>query len=113
MKNLLKETLTILEKNGKTEEDVVWVRTQTQKMKWNDFKKVANKVYDGGYGPQEVNYKLLVVGNDWWLERSNCGGDECWEYRELPKESTKIVGCDELEKREKLDQRVKKRLYTL
>lgn len=98
MKNLLKETLTILEKNGKTEEDVVWVRTQTQKMKWNDFKKVANKVYDGGYGPQEVNYKLLVVGNDWWLERSNCGGDECWEYRELPKESTKIVGCDELER---------------
>jgi len=98
MKNLLEETLAILEKNGKTEKDVVWVGTQTQKTTWDKFQRVANKIYDDGFGAQAVAEEIMVVGKNWWLERHEYDGSEWWEYKELPKEPTETISGDEIEK---------------
>lgn len=91
MKNLLKETLDVLEQINKKETDVKWVGTKTHKTTWEDFKKIADVVYDDGFGSAEVAQDLLVVGKNWWLERGEYDGSEWWDYKEFPKEPTKII----------------------
>ena len=91
MRNLLKETLELLEINNKKETDVKWVGTSTHKTTWEDFKKNADVYYDIGYGSPKVAQDLLVVGENWWLERSEFDGYEWWDYKEMPKEPTEII----------------------
>ena len=89
MSNLLKETLEILERNNKKETDVKWVGTSTHKTTWEDFKKNADVDYESGYGSSKVAQDLLVVGENWWLERGEYDGSEWWNYKEMPKEMPK------------------------
>lgn len=91
MANLLDETLNILKSNGKTEADVKWIGNLTHKTSQECFEKVANVDYDGGFGSQEVATDLLVVGENWWLERGEYDGSEYWEYKEIPKEPIDII----------------------
>lgn len=91
MSNLLKETLELLERNNKKETDVKWVGTTTHKTTWGDFKKNADVDYDSGYGLPEVAQDLLVVGENWWLERGEYDGSEWWDYKEMPKEPTETI----------------------
>ena len=84
MSNLLKETLELLESNNKKETDVKWVGTSTHKTTWEDFKKNADVDYDSGYGSSKVAQDLLVVGENWWLERGEYDGSEWWEHNKLP-----------------------------
>ena len=91
MSNLLKETLEILKRNNKTENDVKWVGTTTHKTTWKDFKKNADVDYDSGYGSPKVAQDLLVVGENWWLERDEYDGSEWWDYKDLPKEPTETI----------------------
>lgn len=106
--NLLTETLKVLEENGKSPKDVLWVgfpdsldsyesakflpddakygtKINPEIGTWDDFKKLADRQYDDGYGGAEVNEKLLIVGSDWWLERHEYDGSEWWEFKTLPK----------------------------
>ena len=82
--NLLKETIEFLKENGKCESDVLWVGTKLEYISWLLFKKYANCEYDNGFGGAEVNQGLIVAGKDFWLERYEYDGSECWVFKETP-----------------------------
>ena len=91
MGNLLKETLRMLEEINKKETDVKWVGTLTHKTTWEDFKKNADVEYNNGFGSPKVAQDLLVVGENWWLERGEYDGSEWWDYKKMPKEPTETI----------------------
>lgn len=82
--SLLKETLRVLESNGKTPQDVKWVGTEDTSGTWDQFAENADFDYDSGYGSAEVAEDLKVVGKDWWLERGEYDGSEWWAFKTLP-----------------------------
>ena len=84
--NLLNETRDILLSNNKTFDDVIFIgdRTTHTKMTVKDFLEHANVEYNGGYGIEEINTKLILVGKDFWLERHEYDGSEWWEYKSMP-----------------------------
>lgn len=106
MDNLLKETIEILNKNGRVEEDVLWVgrgfyvvsypwRTnKLTKNTWDYFKKHADFLYDNGFGGEEIPLDLIVVGKDFWLERHSYDGSEWWEFKTIPVEPDMVVDFD-------------------
>lgn len=84
MQNLLKETMDTLKRNGKSVEDVLWIGNLDLWTDWESFAESANVEYDNGYGKQYVADDLLVVGEDWWLERYEYDGYEEWQFKTLP-----------------------------
>lgn len=98
MPNLLHETIETLEENGLSENDVKWVGNSEFYFSFEHFKKIANVIYDAGYGSAEVASDLIVVGEDWWLERYEYDGAEGWEFKKkiekpnIYKEVNKVVG---------------------
>lgn len=38
-------------------------------MSWREFQETADVEYNASYGSQNIAPDLLVVGEDWWLER--------------------------------------------
>jgi hypothetical protein len=83
--NLLSETLDYLANCGKTRSDVRWIgSTNYGYFDWEHFVKIANIEYDSGYGAAEVARDLVVVGDDWWLERKEYDGSEWWDFKKLP-----------------------------
>ena len=84
-KSLLEETLGILKDRGIKPEDVEYVLTSEAWMTWEEFADAAKKVYyDSGFGAQEVDASLKVVGTDWWLERAEYDGSEWWKLCTTP-----------------------------
>ena len=101
MTNLLKETKETLELHSKTFDDVIFVGddfTHT-KMTVKEFLEHANFEYDDGYGLEEINTNLILVGKDFWLERNTYDGSEWWEYKSMPNVNDFVDGavyiCDE------------------
>lgn len=86
MKNLKEETLSKLMANGKTPEDIKWIGCKEFKIPINLFWKLADHLYDDSYGTEEVATDLLIVGDNWWLERSSYDGAEWWSYKTMPEE---------------------------
>lgn len=86
MKNLKEETLSKLMANGKTLEDIKWIGCKEFKIPINLFWKLADHLYDDSYGAEEVATDLLIVGDNWWLERSSYDGAEWWSYKTMPEE---------------------------
>lgn len=96
MTNLLHETISELIEHGKTLDDVIWIGEENRlnyftkeiidgyTISKSKFLEMANKEYDSGYGGQEVNPHLVVVGKDFWLERHEYDGSEWWEYKRHP-----------------------------
>jgi hypothetical protein len=84
MTNLLKETLNVMKRNKKFPEDVLWCGSEMGYFDWDKFKLLANKDYDSGYGSCEVATDLIIVGNNWWLERHEYDGSEWWEFKTVP-----------------------------
>lgn len=102
--NLLQETMHALGVYKKTPSDVLWVgiknlpaigknlidllfgydEVQEMSWPWRDFAKIADFEYDDGYGGQEIQKGLVIVGKDWWLERHEYDGSEWWEFKTLP-----------------------------
>lgn len=82
--NLLEETKHVLKENGKSLKDVKWVGCNEFTIPLENFVTCADNVYDNGYGAQEVATDLIIVGDDWWMERHEYDGAEWWEYKELP-----------------------------
>lgn len=85
---LLDETLEYLEGKGiDPEKEVKWVGSRDGKyaMSFAEFaKKFAELYYDANYGRQEIAKDLVVVGEDWWLERGEYDGSEWWELKKTP-----------------------------
>lgn len=84
MINLLQETLNILERKGKTPKDVLWVGNEYKKTTWENFAEIADFSYDNGYGINEIADELVIVGDNWWLERGEYDGSEWWSFKQLP-----------------------------
>ena len=83
--NLLKETIAELKDNGVNPDDVRWVGNHEGWCTWHEFSVVATNInYDAGYGTEWINQSLVVVGDDWWMERHNYDGSEWWEFKRLP-----------------------------
>lgn len=96
MRNLYNETIDILKENGKTESDVIWFGHlfydyEAVEYPREKFKEFFNFEYDSGFGGQEVDEFLYVVGHDWWLERHEYDGAEWWEYKTLPNRPTTVT----------------------
>lgn len=84
-KNLLDETLRVLNSHDKTPADVLWVGAESfGRFSWSDFEKRADIEYDFGYGAQEVAYDLIICGEGWWMTRREYDGSECWQWHEQP-----------------------------
>ena len=95
MANLLKETKEILEQHGKTFDDVIFIgdRTTHTKMTMKDFLEHANVEYKNGFGIEEINTELILVGKDFWLERHEYDGSEWWEYKSMPNVNDFVDGA--------------------
>jgi hypothetical protein len=96
--NLLHETITILNEHGKPLDDIDWVGSKDLRIPMVQFLKLADVEYNNGYGGEEVYMGLLVVGNDWWLERHTYDGSEWWEHKSLPtkpNKTSKVLGIVE------------------
>lgn len=46
--------------------------------------KLADTDYDNSYGATEVADDLIIVGENWWLERHEYDGAEWFEFKEMP-----------------------------
>ncbi len=89
IRNLLQETEDILKKNGKTWRDVEWIGSKKWGwFDWYDFVVVANKDYCEHI---QVASDLIVVGNNWWLERRDDDGLSYWVFKTLFKKPKKRV----------------------
>lgn len=82
--NLLKETKEILNENQKDLKDILWIGSRNNYVDIKKFIELADTEYDDDYGSQKVASNLLIVGNNWWLERHEYDGSEWWEYKSLP-----------------------------
>ena len=84
--NLLKETLAVMELHGKTPDDVLWCGDgHDYTFDWKTFEENAREVdYNNGYGSQDIATDLMIVGTDWWLERSEYDGSESWAFKTMP-----------------------------
>ena len=99
MTNFLAETKDVLAASGKVPADVRWVGVLKPSWSkegdgpsagtWDDFECLANFDYDSGYGGNEVASHLVIVGDDWWLERGEYDGSERWEFKTLPQKPAK------------------------
>lgn len=99
MSNLWEETIYVLKENGKTFEDVLFIQGQDFKVTKENFEIVAKKTnYDSGFGAQRVATDLVLVGDDWWIERAEYDGSEWWEYKSIPTEKDKVVPILHLDK---------------
>lgn len=96
MTNLLNETIEVLEKYGKTLEDVVWIGSKDGYITLETFKKLADIEYDNGFGAAEVAQDLIIVGKDFYMTRGEYDGSEWWNYHSMnlfkkPKNELKIT----------------------
>lgn len=85
MINLLRETIETLVEHNKTWNDVLWIGGSDFTISIEEFKNLANRDYDNGYGAPAVAQDLIVVGEDWWLERYEYDGAKEWVYKSYPK----------------------------
>ena len=92
--NLLNETRDILVSNNKTFDDVLFVgdKATHTKMIVKEFLEHANVEYNDGFGSEEINTDLILVGKDFWLERHEYDGSEWWEYKSMPNVNDFIDG---------------------
>lgn len=96
MTNLWEETMRMLVAHGKTFENVEYVQGSNFGITKENFEKVAKKSkYYSGFGAAKVAEDLVIVGDDWWLERHEYDGSEWWEYKETPKQINEVkeVSC--------------------
>lgn len=85
MINLFTETTNVLKQHNKTWDDVVWVGTPEFFIPTSEFLKIIAYIeYDNSFGNAEINPRLVIVGDTWWLERAEYDGSEWWEYKEQP-----------------------------
>lgn len=85
IRNLLQETIEILDRHGLSLDDIRFIHTT-----YGDFvpsmggRKFLNVDYDASYGSVHIDLNLKLVGDDWWLERHEYDGSEWWEFKKLP-----------------------------
>ncbi len=96
MRNLKEETIKKLEENERKPEDIKWIGCKSFKIPISEFWKLADEFCDEGYGSTEVAEDLLIVGDNWWLERHEYDGAEWWEYKTVPNEPDRTIDVPSL-----------------
>ena len=81
--NLKEETLKVLHHNGKRRSDVKYVRGDDFRISREQFWKLADTEYDP-YGAPEIATDLTLIGEDFWMERSEYEGSGLWYFHTLP-----------------------------
>ena len=84
MTNLKEETLRVLKLYNKSISDIRWIGNSNVEIPIDAFFDAADREYDAGYGGTEVCEGLMIVGDDWWLERHDYDGAEWWEFKTVP-----------------------------
>ena len=86
--NLKNEILKELKEHNKKPTDVVFVgfdyKDEFYRVSFEEFLIVADFKYDSSFGGVEINSTLMIVGNDFWLERHEYDGSEWFEFKTLP-----------------------------
>ena len=95
MTNLWEETIKVLNEHGLSFDDVLYIQGQDFRIQKENFKTVAESTnYYSGYGAQEVAIDLVLVGEDWWLERGEYDGSEWWRLNRKPERLEQLVEVD-------------------
>lgn len=83
----IEEVVEFLEDNGKTKQDVLWCGSEKfWYFSLDELFEIAPKVhYDDGFWGQEIAKDLLIVWEDFWLERWEYDWSEWWEFKQMPK----------------------------
>jgi hypothetical protein len=93
MVNFKEETLEDLRRHGKTIGDIRWIGDNSGK-RTTDIKEFFNSInfrYDDGFGWTAIRESLVIVGDDWWLERMEYDGSEWWEFKTIPRLSDNVT----------------------
>ena len=86
MANLLSETRQVLAQYDLELNDIRFIKTSEGDFyPSNGGRTFLNVEYDDGFGGQEIDPNLMIVGDDWWLERHEYDGSEWWEFKRLPR----------------------------
>ena len=81
--NLKEETLEVLDIHGKRKEDIKYVRGDEFQINLEQFWTLADTEYDP-YGAPEIATDLMLIGEDFWMERSEYEGSELWDFHTMP-----------------------------
>lgn len=81
--NLKEETLEVLHNNGKRRSDVKYVCGDDFRISREQFWELADTEYDP-YGAPEIATDLTIIGEDFWMERSEYEGSELWDFHTMP-----------------------------
>lgn len=84
----LVETERALQYAGKAPSQVRWVgsRDGTFYVSWEEFVAFAAPLtYQRFSGNDVIARDLVIVGADWWMERTEVGGVQSWELKEYPR----------------------------
>lgn len=96
--NLLEATLSILNDNKKSPENVKWIgsntvqlirqhwsRENTFKINWDNYAFLAEKIpFDTSV--ESIPPFTVIVGDNWWLELENYDGSLEWKFQTIPEE---------------------------
>lgn len=82
--NLKEETLEVLQNNGKHKEDVKYVCGEDFQIGLGQFWELADTEYDSSYGAPEIAQDLMLIGDDFWMERGEYDGFEWWDFHTMP-----------------------------
>ena len=92
MTNLLDEIYEVLRQYGKGLKDIEFISCDNRSIDLDKFLAFALRFdYDSGFGGVCVNLSLIVVGNNWWLERHEYNGSEWFEFKVSPFEPVKML----------------------
>jgi hypothetical protein len=84
--NILEDTLKVLKEMGKTVDDVKWVGGKDFRISWDNFETIANiEIFHTE--ARDIAADLVIVGDDWWLERDFWGLDgyySGWAFETKP-----------------------------
>lgn len=81
--NLLEETIKDITISGHSPQDIDFIGSDDGEYQctWEEFKTLADKEYDAGFGAQEVAFDIIIVfkdGGRMW--RHEYDGSEHWKY---------------------------------
>lgn len=96
--NLYKEVIEELKDHDKTVQDIVFVAGDNKLIPVDEFMEYArNFNYNAGFGSEYVNLSLIIVGDNWWLERHEYNGAEWFEFKTIPvKPTEKLEDVDDV-----------------
>ena len=81
--NLKEETLKVLHNHGKGKEDIKYVCGEDFQISLEQFWELSDTEYDP-YGAPEIATDLMLIGEDFWMERGEYEGAELWDFRTMP-----------------------------